>query len=68
MDILGIRIKELRILRRLSQKELAEILDVRQNTVSRYETGIKLPSLEVLVLLAKALETSTDYLLGLTDI
>ena len=42
MDIksnLGIRIKELRKQRRLSQEKLAELVDISQNALSYIETG-----------------------------
>lgn len=38
-----------------------------QGSISQLENGIRLPSVEALYVLAKYLETSTDYLLGLTD-
>lgn len=64
---LGSRIKELRTTKEFSQQELAQKLGVMQHTVSKYENGIKRPSLEILILLADILEVSTDYLLGRTD-
>ena len=60
----GRRIKDLRNGLEMSQKELAEAIGVAQNTISQYEKGAK-TSLEVIVKLAVALETTTDYLLGL---
>lgn len=64
---LGKRIKELRVETELSQKGLAEKIGVKQNTVAQYEKGVARPSLEVLVKLAVIFQTTTDYLLGLTD-
>jgi len=61
---LGARIKELRIAKSLSQQTLADKLGIMQHTVSKYENNNKRPSLEILILLADILETSTDYLLG----
>lgn len=37
-----------------------------QGSVSQIETGVRLPSLEALYVISKFLDTSTDYLLGLT--
>lgn len=64
---LGRRIKELRVEADLSQKGLAEKAGIKQNTVAQYEKGVAKPSLEVLVRLAIIFQTTTDFLLGLTD-
>lgn len=64
MKDIGIRIKELRETKGLSQKELAIELGVKQNTISQYETSIKRPSYEILILLADFFDVSADYLLG----
>jgi transcriptional regulator with XRE-family HTH domain len=40
---------------------------VRANHLSQCETGAKAPSLTLLAMLAQVLETSTDYLLGVTN-
>ncbi len=64
---MGKRIKELRLESELNQSQLAEIIGCVQNTVSRYESGEKSPSIEMLARLAIALKTTTDYLLGLED-
>ena len=61
------RIKDLREDRDLTQKELAEYLHIKQNTYSQYETGQRQISLETLIALAYYYDTSTDYLLGITD-
>ena len=61
------RIKDLREDNDLTQREIAEILHVRQNTYSQYENGQRQLPLEFLIILARYYNTSTDYLLGLTD-
>ena len=62
---LGERIKELRLERVLSQKELADKIGVATNTISQYESGKSKTSITVLANLAIALDTTTDFLLGL---
>ena len=57
-------LKELRDLRGLTQAELAQRADMAAASVSHFETGQRLPSLDSLVRLADALEVSTDTLLG----
>lgn len=56
--------KKLRIKRNITQVELAKVLNVKQETISAYESGKALPSCESLVKMAEYLNTSTDYLLG----
>ncbi|WP_369283072.1 helix-turn-helix domain-containing protein [Oscillibacter sp. GMB15532] len=60
-------IKDLRDDSDLTQKEIAEILNVSQTTYSRYESGaLDIPS-SSLIKLAKFYKTSVDYLLDLTN-
>ena len=61
-------IKGLRRDRDLKQKEVAEYLNVSQNTYSQYENGIISLTAEILVKLARFYGTSVDYLLGETNI
>lgn len=58
------RLKEIRIKRGLTQKELSEKLNIKQNTISSYEIGAIQPSIENLIKLADLLEVSVDTLLG----
>lgn len=50
-----------------NQLNVALKVGVAQEMISSYESGRSFPSAKVLIKLAKYLETSTDYLLGLTD-
>ncbi|WP_338961253.1 helix-turn-helix transcriptional regulator [Lactococcus garvieae] len=61
------RLKELRKKKKLTQKELANKLNVVQSKVSDWENGNLEPSLENLSNLAMQLQTNVDYLLGLSD-
>ena len=65
--IMRLRIKDLREDNDINQKTIADILHVKQNTYSQYENGHRQIPLEALVKLAEYYNTSTDYLLGLTD-
>lgn len=61
------RIRAFRQDRDLSQKDMAEILNIAQTTYSDYELGkINIP-LEIIKKLALFYETSIDYLLELTN-
>lgn len=62
------RIKEMRSLTKITQNELAKKVGVNKSTIAGYEMGHRYPSIEKLESIAKALHTSTDYLLGLTNI
>jgi len=61
------RLRAARALRGLSQSNLAERARLQQTAVSHYESGTRRPSLRNLRRLAKALEVTTDYLVGHTD-
>lgn len=61
------RIRALRVDRDLTQKQVAEALKIAPNTLSQYETGARNIPNEILIKFAYLYNTSTDYLLGLTD-
>ena len=61
------RIKEIREERKISQKELAEYLDMEQQHYSRYETGKVKVNVEMVKKLAVFYNISADYILELTD-
>ena len=65
---LGERLQEQRNLKNLSQKEVADAINVSASVVSNYENGERTPSLEILVALARLFQCSTDYLLGFEKI
>lgn len=62
------RLKELRIKYDLTQKELAEKLNMQNTAVSKYELNERKPDLDTLQVIADFFNTTTDYLLGRTDI
>lgn len=62
-----LRIKDLREDHDLTQATIAKLLNCSQQTYSRYETGEITISINNLIILASFYDTSTDYLLGLTD-
>ena len=61
------RLYELRVLRRLTQKEVGEAVGLSAKSICTIETGVSKTSIDKLVLLAKFFDVSTDYLLGLKD-
>jgi transcriptional regulator with XRE-family HTH domain len=62
--IFGIRLKELRESKSFLQKDLAEELGIKQNTLSNWELGNREPTFDQLCRLADIFNTTTDYLLG----
>ncbi len=62
------RLKELRIEKQLSQKELADLLSTGQSSISAWERGIREPLAHQLIDLASVFECTVDYLLGISNI
>lgn len=52
----------------LNQKELAKMSGVTEVTISRYMNGFRKPRIEIANKIAQVLGTTTDYLLGNSDI
>ncbi len=65
MENFGQRIKELREERGITQQKLAKDLNIDKSTIAKYETNAISPSCQMLIILAKYFQVSTDYLLGL---
>lgn len=63
--MLAERLKALREAKKLTQKELGDIIGVTRNSVLSYELGAALPSTRHLTELAHLFHCSTDYLLGI---
>ena len=61
-ETLGVRICRLRTEKRLSQGELADLLEVSRQSVSKWETDASVPDLDKLVRLAELFQVSLDYL------
>ena len=53
--------------RGMTQKELAQKTNLTEGAISHYLKGDREPKGAILLGIANALETSTDYLRGLTD-
>lgn len=60
---LGKKIKVARVELDLNQSELAEKIGAKQKSISRYENGLSMPSIETLVKIAKVLKKSAGYFL-----
>ena len=60
-------IRNLRIDGGYTQKQIAEYLNIKQNTYSQYEIGVLNYPVDVLMSLADFYGVSVDYLLGRTN-
>ena len=61
----GMRLKELREEKGVSQKQIADYLNIKQNTYSQYETGKRQLPIDVLIKLSRYYNVTTDYILGI---
>ena len=62
--VLGYRIKKLRKERLLSQAELGKMIGVSKVSISGYESGNRVPSMEILEKIIDIFDISADYILG----
>jgi transcriptional regulator with XRE-family HTH domain len=61
------RLKELRYKKKISQIKLSIDLNINQNTISRYENGVREADYKTLIMFADYFDVSLDYLLGRTE-
>ena len=64
-DGIGAKIKKLRTERGLSTRQLADMIFVSQPTITRWETGERMPDLAMIASLASALQTSVAELIDM---
>ncbi len=62
---LGEKLKQLRLEKNLTQKQIATRLGVAISAVSSYESDTRCPTFDTLIKYARIFHVSTDYLLGL---
>lgn len=67
MQIIGERLRALRKKNNLTQIQMAEILQVQQSRINRYETGASTPPAETFIQYADFFGVSMDYLYGRCD-
>ena len=60
----GNTLKTLRLHEEMTQAQLSQKLGLTKSVISAYETGLRLPSHDVLIHIAQIFKVSTDYLLG----
>jgi len=57
-------LKTLRLKENMTQAQLALKLGLTKSVISAYETGLRLPSYDILIHISKIFNVSTDFLLG----
>ena len=67
LTVIGTRLINQRERKNMSQKDLAERVDITKASMCKYEKGSAIPRADVLARLAIALDTTADYLLGRTN-
>ncbi len=60
-------LKDIREDRDKKQEEIAMILDIKQQSYSKYERGLNMMGIDKYIILAKYYNVSLDYLAGLID-
>ena len=63
---MGERLKNLRLEKSLTQKQIAERVGVAISAISSYESGLRYPTYDTLVKLANIYHVSSDYLIGIS--
>ena len=58
---LGKKIKVARVELDLNQSQLAEKIGAKQKSISRYENGLSVPTIETLIKIAKVLKKPAGY-------
>lgn len=64
---IGPRILTLLKKKGMTQRELANQIGVTEVSISRYISGQRVPKANIVVYMADALNTTTDYILGRTE-
>jgi transcriptional regulator with XRE-family HTH domain len=67
LNIVGDRLKQLRVAERLSQANIAKAAEVNQPSINRYEKGVTTPPLDILLWYADYFDVSLDYIFGRTN-
>ena len=67
MNTIGLRIKELRIENKITQPQLAEMIEVSNGTISFWENGKAAPNIQTCIKLAQVFKCTLDELVGLTE-
>lgn len=65
--LFAVRIRELRKSKKLTQRELGELIGSKKSVINNWELRGSIPHASILCQLADYFDVSVDYLLGQTD-
>lgn len=60
-------LKTQRLSKNMTQSQLAQKLGLTKSVISAYETGLRMPSYDILIHIARIFNVSTDFLLGVEN-
>ena len=66
-NLFSTRLRNARKIQNLTQAELAAMADVTRVSINKYEQGESLPNVDILRALSKALQVSSDWLIGIRN-
>lgn len=64
----GEKLRELRLQKELSMRQVAKAININERTYNHYELGDREPSLEMLKAICDFYDISADYLIGRTEL
>jgi len=64
MATIGERIKEARLEKDMTQKQLGKLLNLKQHTISQWENGTNKPPIDLIKQIALALDCDANFLFG----
>ena len=67
MKVFSQRLKELRLEKGMTQQKVADLLNIKQQSYTRYENDTGEPSLHTIVQLTQIFGVTSDYLLGISE-
>ena len=67
MKIFGERLRELRIEKNMSAKDLAKIFNVSDATIIRWENDTMSPKIDYLISICKYFNVTADYMVGIDN-
>lgn len=63
----GNTLKSLRLQNDYTQARLTQKLGITKSVISAYETGLRMPSYDILIAIARTFKVTTDYLLAIEN-
>lgn len=68
VQVLAKRLRAARLRRKLTQRQVSDQSNIHFTTYNKYEMGVSAPTVFNLMLMARVLDVTSDYLLGLNEV